>query len=223
MEHSPRGFDRVENMVRAADLVGVTSIVRVPSGAETEINRALETGAQGIVLRMLESADQVAAAREFMLYPPAGRRGTCSASRAARYSSLRPRFGEYLRESNQDTLLVGLIESPDGVARADQIIQAGLDVVVVGRGDLSASLGVPAQNRHPDVLAMAARVAKAANASKATVFGSTTSSSEETADLISQGCRVFIHRDDTSLLLESLTTATEQLRRADANVGSSVP
>jgi 4-hydroxy-2-oxoheptanedioate aldolase len=212
MEHSPRGFDQVENMVRAAELVGLMALVRVPSGTETEISRALETGAQGIVLRMLEGPDQVREARAAALYPPNGNRGTCSASRAARYTALRPRFGEYIREANDDVLLVGLIESPSGVDNAAAIAAAGLDVVVVGRGDLSAALGVPGENQNPAVRAMCDRVAEVARLSERTIFGSTASSQAEMEDLTRLGCRMFIYRDDTSVLFEAFAKTTEAFR-----------
>jgi len=214
MEHSPRGFDRVENMVRAAELVGLTALVRVPSGTETEINRALETGARGIVLRMLENPEQVRQARTATLYPPDGQRGTCSASRAARYTALRPRFAEYIRGANDDVLLVGLIESSTGVDNAAAIAAAGLDVIVVGRGDLSAALGVPGENQNPAVLAMCSRVAEVAHSSEKTIFGSTASSQREIEDLTQLGCRMFIYRDDTSVLFEAFAKASDAFRNS---------
>ncbi|MBS1879477.1 MAG: hypothetical protein JST31_08190, partial [Actinobacteria bacterium] len=69
-EHAPRGPEAIEGMIRAAEARGITPIVRVSRTDEKEILRALESGAQGIIVPQLESGEQAAEAVAATRYPP---------------------------------------------------------------------------------------------------------------------------------------------------------
>src|SRR4051794_5124903 len=85
MEHSPKDWRTIGNMIRAAELVGVAPLVRVPTINEQSILHALEVGAAGIVLPFVETAEDVERAVLAAKYPPHGARGVCTMTRAAHY------------------------------------------------------------------------------------------------------------------------------------------
>jgi 2-keto-3-deoxy-L-rhamnonate aldolase RhmA len=213
-EHSSKDLSTVENMVRAADAFGIASLVRVHVNEEKTILRVLETGTNGIVIPFVESADDVRRAREALRYPPEGSRGTCTVTRAARYGALRPQFADHARDSNRELLLVGLIESAKGVEGIDEILDAGLDVAFVGRGDLAAGLGVAGDSSHPHVLEAVGRVLDAARQRREQWSGILPYRPEESARWIAEGCLFLAYSVDTYVLLEAYAAASRSFREA---------
>lgn len=159
MEHSPTGYRELEDCVRAAEAAGITAMVRVPGLDENAILRALETGAQGIVIPFMASASDAARAVQAVKYPPHGRRGTCTVTRAARYGTQRSRLREHMEDSNRETLIVGTIEDPEGASNVAAILDEGIDVALIGRADLATALGRPGEPDHPSVRAIVEEVA----------------------------------------------------------------
>lgn len=150
-EHGPADNQTVAHLIRAADAAGITPIVRVRwVGDPSLILRALDLGAQGVQVPMIEdgatAARVVAAAR----YHPEGRRGLAGV-RAARYGA--DDLPDYVREANREVMVVCQVETGSGVAKAREIATTpGVDVVFVGPVDLSQSLGHPGERRHPALL-----------------------------------------------------------------------
>jgi 4-hydroxy-2-oxoheptanedioate aldolase len=150
-EHGAIGLDECENMVRAADVVGLSTIVRVPENNPQQILRYLDLGAHGVQVPHLTSRDDAQRAVDASKYRPLGSRGM-GGGRAADYG-LGPRSGEeYLAFANQHTWVSGMIEDVEGIRNLDQILTVdGLDIIAIGPNDLAASLGFPGQMQHPDV------------------------------------------------------------------------
>ncbi|SDQ59237.1 HpcH/HpaI aldolase/citrate lyase family protein [Microbacterium sp. cf332] len=139
-EHGPADVIALRQHIAVAALHGVPVMVRVGEGDRGMILRALDQGAEGILAPHLDddraAADIVAAAH----YPPFGERGFATYSRAGR-------FGETDAAVHRDwfldnTLVMGMIESPVGVAAASAIARTpGLDGIMIGPSDLAASSG----------------------------------------------------------------------------------
>lgn len=134
-------------LVMAAQGAGIEPIVRVPSHDRGFLLQALEAGARGVQVPMVESAAGAARLVEETKYAPLGRRGFSGATRAACYGS---RTSEEVAElGNRDTLLVVQLETARAVANAAEIAAVpGVDVVFVGPADLAQSMGLvpPAGN-----------------------------------------------------------------------------
>ncbi len=142
-----------EQMVRAAELQGLTPIVRVPVNQPHVILRFLDTGAQGLHVPMVRSADNAEAVVQSVKYQPRGTRGL-AAVRAAEYAQRAP-LGQYVAKANTETLVVVHIETEDAIDRLPEIVRVdGLDVVFLGPTDLSNSLGLPGEIQHPKVQAV---------------------------------------------------------------------
>jgi 2-keto-3-deoxy-L-rhamnonate aldolase RhmA len=138
MEHSRVNPETMEHCIRAADAAGITTVVRVTENNPSLIRHAIEAGAQGVVVPHIENAGDVIRALNSIRYPPEGECGTCGCIRAAQYKSK-----GYMEYSNQNTMLIPLLEGKEGVENAEEIIsqlKPGLDAVGIGRGDLFTSL-----------------------------------------------------------------------------------
>lgn len=215
-EHSSRGPEAVEHTIRAAEATGLELLVRVPENDLVAVQRALDAGARGIVMPFIESGEDVRRASAALRYAPDGTRGTCTVTRVARYGALRPDFAQFAERENEELLLVGLIESQVGVEHIDEILDAGLDVALVGRGDLAAEFGVTAQSNHPLVAAATDRVLNAAKAHPGSCGGILPYTPEEGRAWIAAGCQLLSYSIDSYVLLEAYTTAAATMR---ASVG----
>ncbi len=154
-----------EQMVRAAELQGVTPIVRVPVNLPHVILRFMDTGAHGLHVPMVKSAVDAESVLRSVKYQPRGVRGL-AAVRAADYGQKVP-LGRYVEEANTETLTVVHIETEESVDHLDEILRVeGLDVVFLGPTDLSNSLGFPGQLQHPEVQAIFRRFVESMSGSK---------------------------------------------------------
>jgi 2-keto-3-deoxy-L-rhamnonate aldolase RhmA len=164
-EHGPMGMECCGNMVRAAESVGITPMVRMPYAEPLLINRYLDTGAMGVLFPHLKSVATAQAAVAGLKYSPLGRRGAGTGTRAADYG-LRFSPQQYAEWANSETMLFGLIEDKEAVDALPEILQVeGLDGVMLGPADLSQSLGLPMQTAHPDVLKLVDRMSATVRAS----------------------------------------------------------
>lgn len=87
-EHGPISMENAQNMIRAAESVNITPIIRVSNNDEALILRALDIGAQGIEIPQINSKSQAIKAIKSVKYSPQGERGVCRYVRAANYSSM---------------------------------------------------------------------------------------------------------------------------------------
>ena len=125
-EHGTAGFERVEELARAARAAGMTSILRPWSAERGLVTRFLDCGVGGIQFPGIESADAAGAAVDIV--------------RAARGAAF------------DDTLVTAMIESTTAMTNLPGIVEvAGLDALVIGLADLAVSLGHPGEPRHHTV------------------------------------------------------------------------
>lgn len=136
-----------EHLVRAAELRGPAPLVRVPANQPPVILRFLDTGAVGVHVPLVGSAEEAEAAVRAVKYWPRGTRGLAGV-RASSYGSTP--VGEYTVQANEATMVVIQVETREAVERVDEIAAVdGVDVVFVGPTDLSQAYGVPGQTAHP--------------------------------------------------------------------------
>lgn len=212
LEHSPKNWETVANMVRAAELHGMTPLIRVGENSEKAILEVLELGAAGIVVPFVQTVEDVRKAARAMNYPPLGQRGTCTLTRAARYGGLRGEFIPHTRRQNDRLILVAQIEDQLGVDNIEAILACdpGIGALIVGRSDLASSLGVPGQVEDPAVIAATHKVITAARTARRPVpAGIGVYSPQESAKWIEAGCQLFFYSADTALLLNAATSAAQ--------------
>ena len=145
MEHTGFDLPLIGQMIRAADLAGVTSMVRVPDNDAKLILRVLEMGAQGIVVPHIGGLEGAKRAVDAVRYPPLGHRGAASATRAAAFGAVD--WDEHVRTSNEEILLSMMVEDERGVADIEGIARMdGIDLLSIGPTDLDESLGIRDRN-----------------------------------------------------------------------------
>ena len=150
MEHtstSVRMFHELSLAVKGTD---VDLLVRLP-GLDPQITKlVLDSGADGIIVPAVNTPEQAREAVAMAKYPPEGHRGA-SLCRATDFGR---NFDAYYAGHNESVLVVCMLEHIDAVNNVDEILAVpGIDATFIGPYDLSASMGLPGQTNHPDVLA----------------------------------------------------------------------
>ncbi len=210
LEHSPLSVGDIEGIVRACDAHGVPVVVRLPASALGLCGQLLDCGVTGIQVSDVTSAQDAAAARAAVHYPPVGSRSLSLATRAGRFGAVSA--GEHLTASLQSTVLVGQIESAEGVAAVGEILACdAFDALFIGPSDLSVSMGRPGDSRHPDVSGPI-EVVIAATASHGTPLGIFCGSAGEARRWAERGLTLLAVSTDLSMLGAAARAALGELR-----------
>ena len=218
LEHSPKSWETVENMVRAADVAGIAVLIRVRENHDKEILQALEIGAEGVVVPFVRTAEDARQAASAVCYPPEGTRGTCTLTRAAAWGGLRgDAFITHAAAMNERMLVVAQVEDKTGIDNIEAIVGAepGPHVALIGRGDLATALGRPGRAEDPLVVAATDRALGAVRASGGRCVGGIgVYSPGEVARWRDQGCRFFFYSADTHMLLTAARGIAAEFKNA---------
>jgi 2-dehydro-3-deoxyglucarate aldolase/4-hydroxy-2-oxoheptanedioate aldolase len=148
MEHTGLGFETLKWLFASCRGLPIAPMVRVPRGEYTWIARALDLGARGVMIPMVESEEHAKAIVQACRYPPAGRRG--AAFGFAQCDYLGGDVAEKIRRYHERTLVIAQIETERGLDQVEQIAAVdGIDVLWVGHFDLSNFMGIPARFDDP--------------------------------------------------------------------------
>jgi 2-dehydro-3-deoxyglucarate aldolase len=141
MEHGAISVHQLPDLFRALELGNTLPLARLAHGKEKDCKQALDAGAGGVIVPMVESAEQLEKVRDATRWPPSGKRGVAF-SRANLFGK---HFDEYIHEAQQP-LLIAMIEHINAIENLDSILQVdGLDAILIGPYDLSASMGLTAE------------------------------------------------------------------------------
>ena len=157
MEHVPIEMSDLAAILRAIGCTPAQAVVRLAWNDQVLVKRALDAGAQTIMLPFVQSADEARAATAFAHYPPEGVRGVAAVHRGSRFGQVR----DYFAQANRQVCTIVQLETPQALANLGEIAAVpGIDALFVGPGDLSASMGHIGNIAHPEVQAALARAAK---------------------------------------------------------------
>ncbi len=141
MEHTTFDLNLITEMIRAADLVGITSIIRVPDNDEKLILRLLDAGAEGIIVPHVDGLEGAKRAVDAVRYGPQGHRGGAGGTRATRYGTVS--WEDHVQQSNEQILLSVMTEDEAGIADIEKIAALdGVDLVSIGPTDFSEYMGI---------------------------------------------------------------------------------
>jgi 2-keto-3-deoxy-L-rhamnonate aldolase RhmA len=217
MEHSGLSLETMKSMVRWCRGTSVVPLVRVPSHEYRYVAGALDIGAQGLMIPMVESAEQAREIVSWAKYAPDGKRGTAFGCAHDDYrSGSAEAVVATMQRANAEGLLLFQIETVAGVEHVEEILAVdGVDVAWVGHGDLSVSMGLPYQFDHPEHIAALERVAAAArNAGK--VAGRMVTDVATGQRLLERGYRMLALGPETAILARAMHEGIEALRAAKA-------
>lgn len=150
MEHTAQDFQTLENIARAVKGSGKDLLVRLPSCDDVAAKKALDCGADGIIVPCVNTREEAERAIAIAKYPPEGMRGA-SLARCTDYGR---NFQDYFKAANDNVLVVIMLEHIDAVENIDEILSVpGIDASFIGPYDLSSSMELAGQLDHPEVLA----------------------------------------------------------------------
>ena len=154
LEHGSIGIEQLPDLFRALEIGGTLPLARIAQCSSKDCKQVLDAGAGGVIVPMIENAEQLTLIRDACRWPPAGKRGV-GFSRANLFGKY---FESYSKES-QKPFLVAMIESVDAVDNLEEILLVkGLDAILIGPYDLSASLGIVAQLDHPKLIEIVKKI-----------------------------------------------------------------
>lgn len=157
LEHTATDLTTAENLMRAIEFGGSTPLVRLTNNDENLIKRVMDSGAHGIIVPMIQTAQEMQEAVNAVYYPPRGSRGV-GLARAQKYGA---DFAGYQEWLENEAVVIAQIEHINAVNNLEDILSInGVDGYFLGPYDLSASMGLTGQIEHPDVQAAMTRVYK---------------------------------------------------------------
>ena len=210
LEHSGFGFETVKSALRYFEAADLPAIVRVPSREYHHIARAMDMGAEGLMLPMVGNVDEVRHIVNSMKYHPQGKRGVALQVAHDRY---RPgAVADKFTAANIRNTLFCQIETVEGVENADAMAAIdGVDCLWVGHFDLSVSLGIPGQFDHKDFKrAIERTIAATKKHNKA--LGRLVPNVELGIDIYKQGFDFVCYSGDVWLLHSALEDGIKKLR-----------
>ncbi|HUX97837.1 MAG TPA: aldolase/citrate lyase family protein [Bacteroidales bacterium] len=207
MEHSAMSLESVQNAIQIME-GKVLTIVRVPANDEVWIKRILDTGCDGILVPMVNSADEAKRVVQASKYPPEGRRSV-GLARAHKYGAT---FSEYVAKANSELIVIIQCEHKEAVRNFDEILKVdGIDSVFIGPYDLSASMGLTGQITHPDVIA-SIRLVKEKCRMAGRPYGIFSMNKETLKNEIKEGCTFLLSGVDANFLLNAFTGHLKELK-----------
>jgi 2-keto-3-deoxy-L-rhamnonate aldolase RhmA len=206
-EHTVLEVHQLQAMLQSAGTT-MPCLVRIPAAGIIPIKKALDIGAAGIIVPQVNSAAQAAQIVRLAKYPPAGIRGV-GVGRAQGYGL---QLSDYLATANDRVAVIVQAEHIDAVTQIEAIVRvAGVDAVLVGPYDLSASIGQIGVVDHPDVVAAIDRITTACQqvGMPLGIFGI---SAEAVQPYMAKGYSLIVAGLDTMLLGQAAKRLLGQLR-----------
>jgi 2-keto-3-deoxy-L-rhamnonate aldolase RhmA len=148
MEHSPYSIETTATICAAALGIGITPLVRVPSHDAHWSSRVLDGGAQGVIVPHVNNRGEAEAVVRNCRFPPLGQRSVMGLGPALGYQAAP--LGQINSWLNTETALIVMLETAEGIDNASAIAAVpGIDVLLIGSGDLTTDYGIPGQVDHP--------------------------------------------------------------------------
>jgi 2-keto-3-deoxy-L-rhamnonate aldolase RhmA len=211
-EHSGLGMDGLKAAIAFARLAGLAPFVRVPGLARHLISPVLDAGALGIMVPMLETAEQAAALVEFCRYRPLGTRRLAFGMAHDDYRS--GPVGPAIEAANDAILTIALIETAKGLENAEAIMAVpGLDLGWLGHFDLTDSLGFTGRFDDPRYAAAEAKLLAAARAA-GKPFGWLAADGAQAKAALERGFRCLCINTDIGLLRDATARAFAAARQS---------
>jgi 2-keto-3-deoxy-L-rhamnonate aldolase RhmA len=211
MEHTSITSSDMFQMIQIISLSNITPLVRVGSNDSLLIKKAMDCGANGVIVPMTNTKQDAINAVSSVYYPPLGKRGV-GLFRAQGYGS---EFSKYLDSYQSNTSVIVQIEHYLGVENIDDILSVpGVDGFIVGPYDLSASIGLPGDFEHPQVVELLNILENKMVASG--VVGGVhivNSDIDILQSKIENGYKFIAYGDDMLFLVEKLNVTKEQLAK----------
>ena len=210
LEHSTMGAGEAQSVLQA--VAGrVDCLLRLPLNDEIWIKKALDTGAAGIIIPQVNTAEEARRAVQLSRYPPQGSRSV-GLARAHGYGT---KFQEYLDRANEEVVVVIQAEHILAVQNIEALAAVeGVDAVLVGPYDLSASMGLMGQVDHPEVQAAIGHVRRTCQ-EKGMPLGIFATTTQRASQYLSQGFNLLAVGSDALFLSQAAGSTVQYLRELE--------
>jgi len=210
-EHTHFSKETVVSLLRASDISGITPIVRVRENDRAQILHALDSGALGVMVPETSTKESLQKIVEDTFYYPIGKRGYTASSRAAGYGFMNP--AEYAKEANRNIMTIAYVETSEALENLDEMLTVpDIDVMWIGPMDLSQSLGVIGESKHPIVLDTIDKIIeKCKNSGIAT--GTIAANAAEAKKLIDKGVQLIGLSSDQAMISYAGRQFISQLKK----------
>ena len=220
MEHSGFGFDTIKSLLKYLDAADLPALVRTPSNTYIEVAMACDMGAKALSVPHLRGAEDARTILSHMKFPPEGRRGVALGIAHDRYRS--GGGVESMAAANRSLAFYPTVEDIDTVAEIDEIVAIeGVDGILIGHNDLSASMGLHGQYDHPDFVAALTEI-EAACTRHGKSYVRVAFSLDDGVDYVRSGVDMLIYSGDVWLYKDALAGGVSELRAERAG-SSAVP
>ena len=208
-QHVALSVESLQRMVIALRPTELSVLVRVASNDPVRIGQALDVGATGVIVPMVNSADEARGAVDAARYPPEGRRSWGPSRRATGGDAL-----DYAREANGEVVVLAQVETALAVDNLDEILSVqGLSGIMVGPADLAISLGYSDDRANSEVEKVFVSIRDRC-LERDVPFGFFTSTPEQATHWIGEGSLVTTCSSDTDLVARGVQRLAETLRAA---------
>jgi 2-keto-3-deoxy-L-rhamnonate aldolase RhmA len=207
MEHTAIDNNQCLNLIQIIEGNNITPLVRVGANEPLLIKRAMDAGAYGVIVPMINTVEEAQKAIDALYYPPIGNRGV-GLGRAQNYGV---GFEEYKKWAKTEIIFIPQIEHIDGVNNLESILALEeVDGFIVGPYDLSGSLNVPGEWEHPDVINALNKVKNiVSDHKKPGGFHVVHSNHKELEKRIADGYTFIAYGDDMVFFAEIIKTETD--------------
>jgi 4-hydroxy-2-oxoheptanedioate aldolase len=212
MEHHGYSLETAQHLMRAARVGSSDIVVRPAKGEFMRMGRMLESGAQAIMYPRCDNAAEAAEVVKWAKFAPLGKRGFDGAGADGIYCSIP--IDRYVREANEQTLVIIQLEEKDAIDNAEEIARvAGVDAIMLGPADFSILSGIPGQMNHALVEAATRKISAAAKAA-GKHWGRPAGSVQQARELLDLGARLIFHMADIVLVKNGLEAIQKQFGAA---------
>jgi 2-keto-3-deoxy-L-rhamnonate aldolase RhmA len=213
LEHNPMSVETAAQISCAALDAGITPLVRVPEGEHGLAGRLLDNGALGTVMPHVQNAAEARRIVDLQKYPPMGHRSVGGTMVHFNYLPVPSR--EMTQTMNESCLVVVMLESAEAVEHADEVAAVeGVDVVLIGSGDLGVDLGIPGDAGNPKMAACYEKVIAACRKHGKWPGAAGIPQQDVIEKYIGMGVRFVLAGNDTSFLMGAATARASALRAA---------
>jgi 2-dehydro-3-deoxyglucarate aldolase len=207
MEHSPLEVKDVQHILQAGG-DSIAGIIRIPSNDQVWIKKALDIGPAGIMVPLVNSAEDARRAVSWSKYPPQGKRSV-GVGRVHRYGA---ELQQIIDTVNEYTAVIVQVEHIQAVENIQDIVSVeGVDAVLIGPYDLSASMGIPGKVSDPQVKAAIEKVRQACQ-KKGMPLGIFTASIEFARNCAHNGFTLIAVSTDTLMLVDASRKMLQELK-----------
>ena len=210
-EHSFFDYESLADIFSVARTEEIVPLIRVTVATYPYLARALDIGAMGVICPHVETPEEVRLIVDSCLYAPLGQRGLSLSSIHLAHRRVAPK--EYVEWTNANTLIVIQPETREAIENIEKLVSIpGVDAVMIGPQDLSLSLGIVGQLKHPQ-MAEAYERTIAACQKYGVAPGIHLTEFDQAQEWLAKGMRFFTFQNDIRMLIDAGKSSTANLRQ----------